>query len=192
MTEKEIEQWEEKAKSGLLFGDSTIRNLSMDLQNVLVSMVSSNGISLQELEEMGISVSDDYSDGGTISFDETKFRKAMEEDPERVGEIFAGGSDITTGLSKTIEDTLTKYATRYATRNGGSYGSLIELAGSEKVPLSVSDNQIYKELKTMQEDLQTLRERLATEQDRYITQFASIETLISQMNSQSSWLSSLG
>ena len=56
MSDKEIERWEEKAKSGLLFGDSTIRNLSMDLQNVLVSMASENGISLQEMEEMGISV----------------------------------------------------------------------------------------------------------------------------------------
>ncbi len=191
MTDEEIERWEEKGKAGILFGDSVLRDLSADLQGILTTMAAESGVSLQELEEIGISVSDDYKSGGVIVFDEAKFRSAMESDPDRVGEIFAGGKDVSKGLAQTMQDTLKSYATKYSSQNGGSYGRLVEVAGSERVPLSVTDNQIYKELKDMQENIATLRERLLAEQDRYIRQFSTLETLISQMNSQSSWLSSM-
>lgn len=86
---------------------------------------------------------------------------------------------------------MVKYATRYSYQNGGSYGKLIEEAGSEKVPTSLTNNYIYRELEEMEEKLDTLQARLKTEQDRYISQFAAMEKMISQMNAQSSYLSQL-
>ena len=47
---------------------------------------------------------------------------------------------------------------------------------------------IRDRLKTMQEYLDTLKARLKGEQDRYISQFTRMETMINQMNSQSSYL----
>ena len=41
----------------------------------------------------------------------------------------------------------------------------------------------------MDKTLKSLQAYLTTEQDRYISKFASLETVIAQMNSQSSWLS---
>jgi len=43
----------------------------------------------------------------------------------------------------------------------------------------------------MQDAIDRLNDQLKTEQDRYISQFTQMETLISQMNSQSGYLSSL-
>ena len=80
----------------------------------------------------------------------------------------------------------------YASKNGNSYGVLIEEAGSEKLSLTLTNNSIYKELKDMQETITNLQSQLSTEQDRYISQFTQMETLINQMNSQSSYLSQLG
>lgn len=188
MSEKSIENWENKAKQGLLYNDSTMRALSMDMQGVLTSLMSS-GVSYKDLEEIGLTISDDYLDGGTITFNEAKFKAAMTSDPEEVSNIFTGGGDVKKGLASIIEDTMTPYATKYANRNGNSYGRLIEEAGSEKVPLSVMNNQIYRQLKEMQEVVETLQSRLQNEQDRYIKQFTTMETLISQMNSQASYLS---
>lgn len=188
MSEKSIENWEKKAKQGLLYNDATMRALNMDMQGVLTSLMAS-GVNYKDLEEMGLTISDDYLDGGTITFDEAKFKAAMTSDPEKVSNIFTGGGDVKKGLASIIEDTLTPYATKYANRNGNSYGRLIEEAGSEKIPLSVMNNQIYKQLKQMQQDLDTLNARLASEQDRYISQFTTMETLINQMNSQASYLS---
>lgn len=189
MTETSIENWEKKAKQGILFNDATMRSLSSDLQSVMTKMLSS-GISYQDLEEMGITMSDDYLDGGTISFNEEKFKTAMASDPDKVAEVFAGNG-TSKGLTEIVEDTLIGYACRYRSQNGDSYGRLIEEAGSEKLPLSVMDNQIYKQLKEMETLLDKYRTQLSTEQDRYIKQFTTMETLINKMNSQSSYLSQL-
>ena len=89
-------------------------------------------------------------------------------------------------------DTAAGSATRYASKNGNSYGVLIEEAGSEKLSLTLTNNSIYKELKDMQETITNLQSQLSTEQDRYISQFTQMERLINQMNSQSSYLSQLG
>ena len=189
MTETSIENWEKKAKEGILFNDATMRSLSSDLQSIMTKMLGS-GISYQDLEEMGITMSDDYLDGGTISFNEEKFKAAMASDPDKVAEVFAGNG-TSKGLTGIVEETLIGYACRYRSQNGDSYGRLIEEAGSEKLPLSVMDNQIYKQLKEMETLLDKYRTQLSTEQDRYIKQFTTMETLINKMNSQSSYLSQL-
>lgn len=189
MTETSIENWEKKAKEGILFNDATMRSLSSDLQSIMTKMLGS-GISYQDLEEMGITMSEDYLDGGTISFNEEKFKAAMASDPDKVAEVFAGNG-TSKGLTGIVEETLIGYACRYRSRNGDSYGRLIEEAGSEKLPLSVMDNQIYKQLKEMETLLDKYRTQLSAEQDRYIRQFTTMETLINKMNSQSSYLSQL-
>ena len=101
------------------------------------------------------------------------------------------------GLMEVVDDTFTPYATRYASKNAteegskGSYGQLIEIAGTSKKPTTLQKNQIYDQLKQMQETLATLQDRLKTEQERYISIFTNMETMINQFNSQASYLSQI-
>ena len=187
MNETSIKNWEDKAKEGILYNSSALKDLDNATQGIFSSMMM-NGVSYDDLEKIGISFSDDYTAGGKIVFDEEKFKTAMESDPEKVSDLFTG----THGIVNTIDSTLSTYATRYASKNGNSYGVLIEEAGSEKLSLTLTNNSIYKELKDMQETITNLQSQLSTEQDRYISQFTQMERLINQMNSQSSYLSQLG
>ena len=187
MNETSIKNWEDKAKEGILYNSSALKDLDNATQGIFSSMMI-NGVSYDDLEKIGISFSDDYTAGGKIVFDEEKFKTAMDSDPEKVSDLFTG----THGIVNTIDSTLSTYATRYASRNGNSYGKLIEEAGSEKLSLTLTNNSIYKELKDMQETITNLQSQLSTEQDRYISQFTQMERLINQMNSQSSYLSQLG
>ena len=187
MNETSIKTWEDKAKEGILYNSSALKDLDNATQGIFSSMMI-NGVSYDDLEKIGISFSDDYTAGGKIVFDEEKFKTAMNSDPEKVSDLFTG----THGIVNTIDSTLSTYATRYASRNGNSYGVLIEEAGSEKLSLTLTNNSIYKELKDMQETITNLQSQLSTEQDRYISQFTQMERLINQMNSQSSYLSQLG
>ena len=187
MNENSIKNWEDKAKEGILYNSSALKDLDNATQGIFSSMMI-NGVSYDDLEKIGISFSDDYTAGGKIVFDEEKFKTAMDSDPEKVSDLFTG----THGIVNTIDSTLSTYATRYASRNGNSYGVLIEEAGSEKLSLTLTNNSIYKELKDMQETITNLQSQLSTEQDRYISQFTQMERLINQMNSQSSYLSQLG
>ncbi len=191
LSEDEIEAWEKKAKEGLLYADSDIRSLTSDLRFII------DGGIAQELAEMGISTSTSYSDNGKINFDESKFRAALASDPERVQELFAESSVQNTngnGYSKGIGANLKSVLDKYVNTTGAmtSKGILIRKAGHESSPMSVTENTMYSQLKDIKERIASLQERLETERDRYIKQFTSLETLISQMNNQSSWLSQFG
>lgn len=193
MSEKSIENWEKKAKEGILYGESSIRNFSNSLQTVMTQMMSDlkvAGLDYQDMEKMGLSMTTDSFDGGKLSFDETKFKKAMETEPEKVAKVMTGHNG-SKGLAKIVETTVSRYATRYASRNGGSYGELIKEAGSNKVTLSNTSSVIYGKLKENSEAIEKFKTMLSNQQDRYIKQFSQLEKLISKMNTQSSYLSGL-
>ena len=195
MDETSIENWENRAKQGMLYGDSAMRDLSTDVQGIFLKLM--NNVGFEELKAMGITYSDDYGDGGTISFDESKFRAAVEKDSEAVGNVFTGGGEVSKGLVDIMDETFTPYATRYSSKNGGgtgkgSYGRLIEIAGSEKKPTTLLNNQLYRDIEDIQDLIERLQSQLKSEQDRYISQFTTMETLLNQMNTQSSYLSQLG
>ncbi|MDD6351418.1 MAG: flagellar filament capping protein FliD [Lachnospiraceae bacterium] len=189
MTEKQVEKWEEKAKTGLLYNNTTLSGFNDSLQTVFTKAMNS-GISYQDMQKIGISMSDDYSDGGKIVFDETKFRSALESDPDLVSKVMSGDG-TKEGLVSVIEDTLTPYATRYSSRNGNSYGTLVEEAGSSRLSRSLVNNSSYTRIKQMQSAISSLKDQLSTEKDRYKSQFDTLETLISNMNAQSAYISGL-
>lgn len=178
MSEDEIKLWEEKAKAGILYNSSEIRQLSNDLR----FMISAGDY--QTLSEMGLSVSSNWQDNGKLTFDENKFKAALEKDVDAVRNMFTKSDGIATNLKNTMD--------KYVKTMGATKGILIEKAGSTKSPTSVLKNQLKTQMEDIDKILENLKNRLKSEQDRYINQFTQLETLISQMNAQSSYLSGLG
>ncbi len=178
MSESEIKLWEEKAKSGILFGSSELRSLADDLRWAILPKDQ------QAMEAMGISVSSSWQDNGKLSFDETKFKAALEQDPDAVQEAFTRSDGIASNLKNTMD--------KYVKTMGATKGILIEKAGSTHAPTSMLSNSLKSEIDDVDKILENLKARLKSEQDRYISQFTQLETLISQMNSQSSYLSGMG
>lgn len=191
LSESEIETWEEKAKSGMLYGDSDLRSLSSDLRFII------SGGNMEALRKIGITTSSLYSDNGKLTLDESKLRAALETDPESVEKLFTApegskdeeGRDIT-GIATNLKKVMDKYVKTLGSME--SKGILIKKAGSTSSPMSLTENAFYKQLAEINKQISKLQTRLESERDRYIKQFTSLETLISQMNSQSSWLSQLG
>ena len=189
LSDDEIEKWEAKAKSGLLYGDSDLRSLSMDLRTVATSYV-------WQLEQVGINVSSSYTDNGKLSIDETKLRSALEADPEKVQNLFtatagedADGNPVYNGVATNLKSVMDKYVKTLGSQE--TKGILIRKAGSKSSALSMTNNTYYDQLQSIEKLIDSLNDRLKTERDRYVKQFTSLETLISQMNSQSSYLSSM-
>lgn len=181
MTEDQIEKWEKKAKEGILFGDDLLRSLSSDLRFVTM------GSLMSQLESIGISEVSDYTANGKLTIDENKLKNALETDPDKVAKLFTSTDKSQPGLMTNLK----KITDSYAKTLGSPKGSLIQRAGSESSALSLTDNEIYKELKDIDDLISQLQTRLKSEQDRYISQFTRLETVIAQMNSQSSYLSSM-
>lgn len=191
LSDDDIKLWEEKAKEGLLFGDSDLRSLSSDLRFVITGGLA------EQFREIGISTSTLYSDNGKISIDETKLRAALETNPEKVEQLFtskagtdAEGKPTFDGLATNLRNVMDKYVKTIGSME--TKGILIKKAGSTSSPMSVTENTIYKQISEIEKMIAKLQDRLESERDRYIKQFTSLETLISQMNSQSGFLSQLG
>ena len=185
MTELEIKNYEDKAKEGLLFGDTLLRGLSDKLRFVFSGVA--NG---QTLENMGLTISGSYSENGKISFDETKFKEALERNPEQIQRLFTGTVD-----GKGQDGFMARMSgvfNIYAKTDGLTKGSLISRAGSTSAATSLLNNEIQKQMDEIDKRIDSLTEKLQNEIDRYSSQFTRMEQLIAQMNSQSNMFSSFG
>ena len=196
MTEKQIEEYEAKAKEGLLFGDRDLGGLSNGLRFVFSNL---------DMDAIGISVSTSYSDKGKITLDETKLRSALASDPDAVAEAFAAPLEqkqVTNsdGSTSWVDDTSSGGAMsrlkiqldKYAATTGETKGILIEKAGSQYSPLALLDNTLQQKIDNYDDIIDSLTDKLNDKIDFYTSKFSKLETLIAQMNSQSSYLASMG
>src|SRR5699024_10783660 len=81
MTDDQIEKWEEKAKSGILRGESVISSGLFDLRQSWYASVDTDG-AYDVITQIGIKTSNRYMDGGKLGIDEQKLRKALRENPD--------------------------------------------------------------------------------------------------------------
>jgi len=181
MSDSAIEKYEEKAKTGLLFGDSDLSSL----YSKLLSAVQSSGTAGAALRNMGITTS--YSDGLTVlSVDEDALRDALETDPDSVRDAFTsttGTGGLMTNL-KSVMDT-------YASTTGATKGVLIQKAGSTYSSLSLLSNDLQDQVDDLDDQIDKWQDKLSDKIDYYTSLFTKLETLTSEMNSQSSMLSSM-
>lgn len=181
MSDSAIEKYEEKAKTGLLFGDSDLSSL----YSKLLSAVQSSGTAGATLRSMGITTS--YSDGLTVlSVDEDALRDALETDPDSVRDAFTsttGTGGLMTNL-KSVMDT-------YASTTGATKGVLIQKAGSTYSSLSLLSNDLQDQVDDLDDQIDKWQDKLSDKIDYYTSLFTKLETLTSEMNSQSSMLSSM-
>ncbi|WP_027399716.1 flagellar filament capping protein FliD [Anaerovorax odorimutans] len=185
MTDSQIEEWNKKAKAGMLFADSDLRTLTSELRFAFSFAVPNSG----SISDIGLSTSSNYQDNGKILVDEEKLKKALEERPDEVKNMFT--------MPKSTESTATQYDAGIMTRVKGIFdkysakmgekGIFIKKAGLENSYLTL-DSDIYKSMKEIDEQVERLSTSLKAEEDRYYTQFTALEKYISQMNTQSSWL----
>ncbi len=194
MTEDQIKAWEEKAKAGMLFNDSDLKSFTSSIRFIF----SSDSETIKLFEDMGITTSSSYSDHGKLSFDETKFRAALASDPETISDLFTRTEETTVGSDGTsvvtqkagIMNQIKDVFDKYAGTSGAVKGVFVQIAGATESPLSMLDNSLLDQMNDIDDEIDRLQDKLETETERYYKQFTSLETFISQMNSQSSWLSS--
>lgn len=192
MTEKQIEEYEEKAKQGLLFGDRDLGSLSNALRFIF---------SDSKFSEIGINVSTSYSDKGKITLDETTLRSVLESNPDAVASAFSDPLTYNTSDSGTnsvnrsesgVMAVLKQQLDRYASTTGATKGILIEKAGSQYSPMALLQNSIQTQIDDIDDVIDSLTDKLNDQIDFYTSKFTQLESLIAQMNSQSSYLASLG
>lgn len=185
MSDSAIENYEEKAKTGILFMDSDLSSLYNDLRNAITSS-GADGVTLRSI---GIETA--YSDGlTTLTLNEQTLREALESDPDKVQQAFTKSKEngsATDGLMTTLKN----ITDRYASTTGDVKGILIEKAGSKYSPTAALDNTILDQMEDVEEQISKWQDKMSNQVDYYTNKFTQLEMLINQMNSQSSALAGL-
>ena len=186
MSESAIASYEEKAKQGILFGDSTLSSLYQKMRFIF----SPSGSDGAALVEMGIGIDYSGSQGAiTVTLDEDKLRAMLDSDPDKVAQVFTKSAE--NGGADGIMQQLKTQMDAYAKTTGEPKGILIQRAGTPLSSLSLLDNTLQKQIDKINDDIETWQDKLSAQVDRYTSQFTRLELLISQMNSQSSTLAGL-
>lgn len=214
MSETDIKLWEEKAKSGLLKNDETMTRMMQTIRQDIYQKVEGFG----SIYELGITTGS-WRDNGKLTIDETKLKDALRNDSEKVLNTLFKTSDtpeVTISKNDTPEqraekqiqidkrkaesgafirifDGLTSGIKDIVDKSGpGSEASLLRSVKSNiliEYVTSGSRSLIDKDVSEIDKRISRETERLASLEERYWKQFTALEKAMSQMNSQSSWLS---
>lgn len=185
MSEEEIKKWEEKAKSGLLYKNSIMREIVDDMRSALNRPIEGLTGKYISAGSLGIAVTTN-EEHGHIDLDEDKLRKAIQEDPDSVYRIFA-----TMGDASEIADEDVRKETEYDRSGIAHRLSTVMTNGISKIVIEAgmsdtNDDQSTLGLKIDSLSLQMAK--IANEMDRreseLYKQFNAMETAIASLNQQ--------
>jgi flagellar hook-associated protein 2 len=151
----------ETKEAGPLLGDSLLRAIETEARRAISNPVAGLSGPYTTLASLGITT----NATGALQIDATKLTKALETDPEGVAELFGAENGVAARLFSQLED-------RLATA-GDIEGRNTRLKG---------------ELKDIARDKEAFNLRMAQVETRLRKQFTALDSLLSQMQSTSSYL----
>ncbi len=145
--------------AGTLNGDSTLRSAQNKMRSLLTNVPAElSGSTYKLLSNIGVSLQKD----GTLTVDSTKLSDAITKD-------FTGVTKLLSVVGKAFDETITG------------------LTGTDGT-IAARTEGINTTIKRYQKQYAQVEVRLGSIEKRYRTQFTSLETLISGMNSTSAYL----
>ena len=182
MSEKEIEEWENKIKGALLKSDGNLYDVMSALTNTMsegfkvggkTMYLSDFGISTmgyfeaEENERYALHIDGDPDDGAT-SGNADKLKSMISSNPEAVTSFF-------TQLSAKLYDNL------YSKMGTSSLSSIYKV---------YNDKQLKSEQTDWEKKIVELEGKLSDMEDKYYSKFSTMETTLAKINSRSSSVSS--
>lgn len=183
MSEKEIEKWEEKGKSGILRRDSTLSTLMSVMNGAMSKSYTINGksyalssfgiktlgiMNAEKNEHNAYHIDGDVDDENT-SANADKLMEAIIADPEGVTQFFQK-------LSSDLYDSLGKQMTSTTLRSYGSF---------------YNDKELDTQYKSYTTTISDWEKKVSDIEESYYKKFAAMESALASLQSQSSQLAGL-
>lgn len=191
LTDKQIDQWEEKARSGLLRNDPMLSRISSSMRTAISSPVlgmGGNGNEINRLSAIGITTTSNYNSSDLV-INEDKLRQAIRENPDEVMRLFTNNIDE----SHTYENDKDRanhlgIARRLYEQVNNTMKFISDRAGSGDSLSKVDNSLIGKSVGRVDKEISRWEARLIQIEDGYWRQFNTMEQAINKLNSQGMWL----
>jgi len=147
---------------GAMLGDSLLLGIESGVRRLITEQVTGITGDYTSLASLGITTGAD----GQLALDAAKFQKALAADPLSVNKVFASANGVAVKLGAFVDSKLSSTG-EFASRNAS-------LAASRK---------------TLEKDQDALEARMVVIQQRYMKQFTALDSMLSQLQSTSNYLS---
>jgi flagellar hook-associated protein 2 len=151
----------ETKEGGPLLGDSLLRSIESETRRTLSNPVTGGSSTYTTLASLGITT----NATGSLAVDPAKLTKALDADPEGVAKLFGSDNGVAARMFSQLEN-------RLAT------------AGD----IETRNTRLKSELKDIASDKEALNLRMAQVETRLRKQFTALDSLLSHMQSTSSYL----
>ncbi|MBR1729855.1 MAG: flagellar filament capping protein FliD [Selenomonadaceae bacterium] len=172
MKDEQIEKWEEKAKSGILYHDETISKIIYSMREAISTPVDGINGKYNSAYSLGIKTT---GTKGQLTLDEDKLKQALTDDPDSVYNVFGrldpkDDSDGN-GVAQRIGDVLTS-----------GMKSIRERAGTDDSVNDDSDlGQLMRNLQTRMSDFRKLMNSFET---KLYKKYDAMEVALSRLGMQ--------
>lgn len=181
MKEAEITTWETKAKSGSLRTDPILKSLVAAMRSDISTPISGLTGDYTSGTSIGF-YTGPWEEEGKLYVNETKLRNALQADPTSVSRIFTtyqdGNNQSQNGIAMRLYDTLK-----------GTADSIVKEAGATDSAKTDTTSNIAKQVDKYTKNMTEMNTRLKTLESNYYKKFNAMETALSKLNKQSTWLS---
>ena len=189
MSENEQKLWDEKAKSGLLRGDSLIRESLYKIRTQFMDSVTGLGDkTIDSLAEIGITTSDKLTEQGKLVINENKLDEALLKDPQQVIQMFTKTGEVKTVYDPAKGRNVTEDSRGFTQRLRAEISNLTKNI-EKKAGKEGSTDQSYnigRNIVQADDRITRLQAKLKDIEARYWKQFTAMETAINKANQQSS------
>lgn len=148
--------------AGPLLGDALLGSIESQLRRTLADPVAGQGAAYQTLANVGITTQAD----GTLAVDSTKLQKALTTNFEAVGKLFGSEDGVGARLFEQVDERL---------KSGGA--------------IDTRSKNLVDQQKSIEKRKENVDARMAVLQQQYIRQFTRLDTLLSQLQVTSSYMS---
>ena len=195
MKDEEIEKWEEKAKSGLLYHNNTVRDLMSAMREAVYTKVDAVDSEYNTLSSIGITSSNVK---GHLTLDESKLNKALAADPDCVYQLFASDQDSTYIAGSTNKNKITTAQRQQDYANTGvanrltnvmaKYMDEVEgIAGMSATAESTS--YLGKLLTDMETKISSFKTLMSSYESKLYKRYDAMEVALSKLNMQLGYIS---
>ena len=204
MTDSQVDKWNDKAKSGLLYHDSNIYSIISSMRESLYTKVDAvdtiltddqgNKYSYNTLSSIGITTSNNQ---GHITLDEDKLKKALAADPDCVYQLFASDQDSSYVAGSTNKNQTDSYTNKSDYLNTGIANRLYNAMGTSMTTLESyagtskdTDDESYlgKLITNMNTKMSSFKTLMSSYESKLYSKYDAMEVALSKLGTQLSYI----